>query len=251
MEFVIRHDPAAFRSAVLAAMVHALLFALLFFGVRWQSRHADTVEVQLWSQLPAIPQPAPPQVEVKPEPAPAPKIESKPEPKPELKMESKLEPAPKKPDIVVAKKATPKKPVAPKERPLPKIDEQKLLREQLAREQAALKPELDKQAEIDRQKREAASAQARAVADWIGRISAKVRSNVALPTDVQGNPEAIFDLVLLPTGDVLQVSLRKSSGIKVLDDAVERAIKKSSPLPKPERAELFQRNLELKYRPLD
>ena len=36
-----------------------------------------------------------------------------------------------------------------------------------------------------------------------------------------------------------------------LDAAIERAILKSSPLPKPEQADLFSRQLDLRYRPLD
>ena len=72
-----------------------------------------------------------------------------------------------------------------------------------------------------------------------------------LPPGIPGNPEAIFDVVQLPTGDVDSVKLRKSSGHKAYDDAVERAIFKSSPLPKPDRPEQFQRSLEIKFRPLD
>jgi len=47
------------------------------------------------------------------------------------------------------------------------------------------------------------------------------------------------------------VQLRKSSGTRAYDDAVQRAILKSSPLPRPERAEIFTRALTLKFRPLD
>jgi colicin import membrane protein len=47
------------------------------------------------------------------------------------------------------------------------------------------------------------------------------------------------------------VKLRKSSGVRAYDDAVQRAILKASPLPKPVPADLFQRNLELHFRPLD
>ena len=55
----------------------------------------------------------------------------------------------------------------------------------------------------------------------------------------------------LPTGEVMSAKLRKSSGHKAYDAAVERAILKSSPLPKPDRPEQFQRALEIKFRPLD
>jgi len=50
---------------------------------------------------------------------------------------------------------------------------------------------------------------------------------------------------------VLAAKLRKSSGVKAYDDAVERAILKSSPLPLPERREVFEARLELKFRPQD
>ena len=53
----------------------------------------------------------------------------------------------------------------------------------------------------------------------------------------------------LPTGEVIDVRLAKSSGVRAYDDAVQRAILKSSPLPRPAQAELFVRTLELRFRP--
>jgi colicin import membrane protein len=52
-------------------------------------------------------------------------------------------------------------------------------------------------------------------------------------------------------GEIIDAQLRKSSGVRAYDDAVQRAILKSSPLPRPERADLFQRSLTLKFRPTD
>jgi colicin import membrane protein len=72
-----------------------------------------------------------------------------------------------------------------------------------------------------------------------------------LPPDIKGNPEAIFDVVQLPTGEVLSARLRKSSGNGAYDEAVERAILKSSPLPEPDRREQFARELQLKFRPVE
>lgn len=64
-------------------------------------------------------------------------------------------------------------------------------------------------------------------------IAAKVKSNMhyAGSTDEPGNPRAAFKVEQLPTGEILSVRLIKSSGIPQFDDAVERAINKSSPLP--------------------
>ena len=117
------------------------------------------------------------------------------------------------------------------------------LRVQAEREQAARA--LQQKADAD------ASARARAEADYVRRIQSKVKGNVVLPPDMAGNPEAIFDVVQLPTGEIIDAVLRKSSGSRAYDDAVQRAIVKSSPLPRPDRPDLFQRTLTLKFRPQD
>ena len=46
-------EPGKLPSVVLAVLVHVLLAAFLFFGVRWQSSHPEVVEVELWNNLPA------------------------------------------------------------------------------------------------------------------------------------------------------------------------------------------------------
>jgi colicin import membrane protein len=91
----------------------------------------------------------------------------------------------------------------------------------------------------------------KARAQWADRIRAKIRSNIVLPPELAGNPEAVFDVELLPTGEVLAAKLRRSSGSRTYDEAVERAILKSSPLPLPERREVFETRLELRFRPKD
>jgi colicin import membrane protein len=202
-----------------------VLFAVLVFGVRWQNRPPETVTVELWEP------PAAPRVEP---PKPVPVAEPEP-PKPEPRVE--------KPDIAVKEPVKAKPP--PRPEPKRRVDEtQKRMREELAREQASLERQRAQEELQD-------LARSRAMATWIQKVQAKIRGNIVLPPDVKGNPEAIFDVVQLPTGEVLAVKLRKSSGHKALDDAIERAILKSSPLPKPDRPELFTRGFELKYHPLD
>ena len=139
-----------------------------------------------------------------------------------------------------------------------KQDEQKRLAEARDR-QAREATELKAQAERERTARDAqqkateaeAAARSRAEADYIRRIQAKVKGNVTLPPDMSGNPEAIFEVVQLPTGEIIDAVLRESSGVRAYDEAVQRAIQKSSPLPRPDRPELFQRSLTLKFRPQD
>lgn len=86
-------------------------------------------------------------------------------------------------------------------------------------------------------------------AGYVDKIRTKIRNYVLVPSDIKGNPEAVFDVVQIPSGDVIDVKLVKSSGYQLYDDAVERAIRKASPLPKPDRPEQFQRELRLKFKP--
>jgi colicin import membrane protein len=61
-----------------------------------------------------------------------------------------------------------------------------------------------------------------------------------------------FRISLMPTGELLgQPKMTKSSNINSCDDAVERAIIQSQPLPLPKDSGLFSKlkNLELKFHP--
>ena len=238
-------EPGKVPSIVLALVVHLLLLVFLFFGVRWQSRQPEAVMVELWNIPPA---PVAEQVVAQPEPPPKPEVkpEIKPEPKP---VEKAVEPP--KPDIVLEKKKEVKKEAPKKPEPKLNLDRSKDIRAQLERETAALSQQLDKDRILDQMRREAATAAATADAAYIGKLKGKIKSNIVLPPDIPGNPEAIFDVVQLPTGEIMSVKLRKSSAHTAYDAAVERAILKSSPLPKPDRPEQFQRSLEIKFRPLE
>lgn len=69
---------------------------------------------------------------------------------------------------------------------------------------------------------------------YLAKLKTKIRGNVILPPNLQGNPASVFRVTQLPSGEVIDVKLIKSSGNPQLDSAVERAIRKSSPLPTPE-----------------
>ncbi|MHB8666827.1 MAG: energy transducer TonB [Burkholderiales bacterium] len=246
-------EPGKVPSVVLAVLVHLLLAMFLIFGVHWQSHEPEAVAVDLWSSLPA-PAKVEPVPEVKPVPQVTPAPEPKPEPKAEIKPEPKVEKVvePKKPDIALEKKKEVKKEEQKKPPPKLKLDLRKDISAQLKRETAAVNQRLEQERLAEQAQREAATvAAATADAAYVARLQGKIKSNVVLPPDIPGNPEAIFDVVQLPDGEVMSVTLRKSSGIQAYDAAVERAIRKSSPLPKPERPDQFRRNLELKFRPLD
>jgi colicin import membrane protein len=125
------------------------------------------------------------------------------------------------------------------------------------REKAARRlRELTATMEHERAQQRAGEAQASAtqalIDDHIARISAKVRQRVILPTDLEGNPEAVFQVALLASGEVVTAKLLKSSGSTPYDAAVQRAILAAQPLPVPEDPQLFHatfQNFLLSFRP--
>ncbi len=230
LAFPPQREPAFVRSFLLAAAVHAVLIGVMFLGVRFQSYAPDTVEVELW--------------ETQPQPEPQPRIEPPKPPPPQVEPER---PAVK-PDIALREKPKPKP--KPKAEP-PKSDPafEKRMREQLAMEQKAVAEQQLREL-IARQERAARNS---ALAAWTDKIKSRIRSRIPVQVAqaVPGNPEAVFNVSLLPTGEVLTVRMTRSSGNKPYDEAVERAIMGASPLPKPDDASLFQRQLELRFRPQD
>lgn len=255
-------EPGKKYALALTVLVHAVLVAVLFFGVQWKRKPPEVYEVELWS-----PRPVPP---VQALPPPEPRVESKPEPKPLPKVEP---PPPKKPEIAVKqeKKPEPKKPEPPKPEPKklePKLEPKKPepkpqpvdpFKEMLEREERQLKSTAKASAANAQQLANAAAAEAeqrasankRGLESYAAKIRGKVRGNIVLPPNIPGNPEAIFEVNQLPSGEVLSVRLKRSSGNAGLDGAIERAILKSSPLPKPDNPALFERTLEIKYKPFE
>jgi len=245
-------EPGKKYALTFTILVHVGLVAALFLGVQWKRSQPEVMEVELWSARPMPAQvvpPSPPPPEVKPEPKPLPKVEPKPEPLP-----------PKKPDIAIKeekKKPEPKKPEPKKPEPKPEVKPPPKLPDfskELSRETADLKPRPNTQQMANAAAAEAeqrASSNKRGLADYASKIRGKVRGNIVLPPGIQGNPEAVFEVSQLPSGEVLDVKLKRSSGNPALDSAIERALRKSSPLPKPDDPSLFQRTLEIKYKPFE
>ncbi len=87
--------------------------------------------------------------------------------------------------------------------------------------------------------------------EYIARIQSKIRGMLIIPPGLQGNPQVVYHVSLLPTGDVLTVKLVRSSGQPAYDEAAQRAIYKASPLPMPPDAGLAQqfRELDLPFTP--
>jgi len=123
-------------------------------------------------------------------------------------------------------------------------------------EQQKVAQEAKARAEEDARKRalaEAAAAKQKQLAQFMERIKQKVRSRVVVPPGINGNPEAVYSVTLIPGGEVLEIKLVKSSGVPAYDAALERAIRAAEPLPVPTDPDLFQklREANYKFRPFE
>lgn len=242
-------------AAALALGVHVLFVLMLVFGVSWQTHHPEAVMVDLWETLPdtppppASPRPPPPVKAPKPAPvAPTPKpVEKEPPPPktPDIAQEKKkaeaerlkklqaMQAAEEKARAEAAKALREKQQAEQKRQALLRQMEEEDLKQRVAAEAAANEARLARltQAQAAANKRQAEVASV--VGQYRDQISAKVRGNTRLPDNLKGNPEVRCLVKLLPTGEVLSVRVTKSSGNPAYDDAVVRAIEKSSPLPLP------------------
>ncbi len=251
-----RWSAAKWIAGILAITVHVAFVLFLIFSVNWQNPKPEPVTAELYVPPPEKIEPAkPPPEPPKPEPEPKPPVEpAKPPPAvlppaPDIALKAKQERL-KKEQVERERK---EKLEAEKREAERRAQQEKRLadaRERQAREAEALKAQAERERQTQ-QKIAADAARAKADADYIRRIQAKVKGNVTLPPDIPGNPEAVFDIVQLPTGEIIDVQLVKSSGVRAYDEAVQRAILKSSPLPRPDSADMFRRGITLKFRPLD
>ena len=261
----------AWKAGMYAIVVHGVLLGALLISFNWKSAHPvlNVAEVELWDSLPTS--------AVAPPPVPEPNVEPKPEPKveppPIIKEEPKPEPKVEEPkvDIELEKKK--------EEEKLKKLEEDKLKKEnadKLKKLQAALNestPEntknekkaedalkklqqdalAEENAAGEQQAKAARAAASKGVMDEYRRkIQDKIKGNVNKTLCGDGDPVLKFQISLMPTGELSgNPKLSKTSGIEACDEAVERAIIASQPLPMPEDAELKSefKNLNLTFNP--
>jgi colicin import membrane protein len=261
----------SWKAGILAIGVHAVLLVAMLISFNWKDAHSvlNVTEVELWDKIPKSNPPEIKEVKKPEEPKPVPKEE---EPKP--KIEDKPKPDEPKVDIEFEKM---KKELEQKEQEqkLKELDElrkkealdkiKKEAREDELREKKTAEKKINddklrklKEDMLNENGTDDAKASSAANASLIGeyteKIKTKIRNNVNKSLCGDGNPQLIFEISVLPTGQISgNPNITKSSGNVTCDQAVERAIIASEPLPLPDDPSLKAqfKNLKLKFRPND
>ena len=241
------------RAFALAVVMHGVLFAFLWVGIRWNNDPVG-VDAEIWDISTQMAAPKAPEPEPQPEPEPPARTPEPPPLPPEV-----VKPLPKDPDIALQKK---------KEKEKKEAEEKKLAELKKKLEEAKREAELEKQEKLDKLEKEKAkklaelkekekAAKARAAEmqrimgsaaagstgtaarstapnldkGYVAKLRTKIMGRIDYPGAKQ-DIEARFMVSQLPSGEVMSVKKTKSSGVAAYDTAVENAIYKASPLPK-------------------
>ena len=253
-------------------VIHLALFIFMIFSVNWQVKTPYYAEVELWDAIPT---------QIKPKPLikrATPKAQ-----KPQPSIAEKIEEAKKDADIQLKKKkaAELKKKKAAELKKIEQLKKKALEEEKLAELQKRLledeevekvQKKLLEQDDLERLQEElrnkdlaketriaiegtqdlVAGTNSGELEKYKALIQQKIYQNVNKQLCGLDPLELIFEIVLMPTGDLIGgAKMIKSSKIESCDQAVERAILQAQPLPMPQDNRLFSqlKKLKLKFQP--
>lgn len=248
---------------ILPALVTVLLHAALVLALtaNWQNNREPAARVvprhvraQLVTLDKASAKPAQKAVASRPSPPP-PKPKAEP-PKPKVEA-PKPKPQPPKPQPKPQAKAQAKP--AAKPPPDPKVLEQARQREEQQRKAA------ERQRRMEREMALALAAEDEAVQaendeafamTYTDAIATAIEDNWSRPPSARRGMEVILRLQLIPTGEVVAVSVLKSSGDEAFDRSAINAVHKAARFPEvaqapPKVFESHLRSLQLKFNPED
>ena len=253
-------------------VIHLALFIFMIFSVNWQVKTPYYAEVELWDAIPT---------QIKPKPLikrATPKVQ-----KPQPSIAEKIVEAKKDADIQLKKKkaAELKKKKAAELKKIEQLKKKALEEEKLAELQKRLledeevekvQKKLLEQDDLERLQEElrnkdlaketriaiegtqdlVAGTNSGELEKYKALIQQKIYQNVNKQLCGLDPLELIFEIVLMPTGDLIGgAKMIKSSKIESCDQAVERAILQAQPLPMPQDNRLFSqlKKLKLKFQP--
>lgn len=283
MKFLKLENNDELQANLFSFAIHLALLLVMIFSVGWQTKTPYYGEVELWDSVPV-------QKKInKTQATPKKKIKQKQNTKAQKSAEAKAKvKAQKEADIKLKKKKAAEKKAA--EKKAKKLKKQKAIKElkkkvlkqekidklkkemlekekverlqqQIIEQQKIEKMQAElRESELKKQKKPALEGE-NEVKGGVNTgelnkykllIQQKIQQNVNQQLCGLDYITLEFRISLMPTGELLgQPKMTKSSKIKSCDDAVERAIIQSQPLPLPKDSGLFSKlkNLELKFHP--
>ena len=257
--------------------IHLALFLVMIFSVGWQTKTPYYGEVELWDSVPVQKKinktQATPKKKIKKQKKTT-KVQKSAEAKAKIQKEADIKLKKKKAAEKKAKKLKKQKAIKDlkkkvlKQEKIDKLKKEMLEKEKVERlqQQVIEQQKIEKmqaelrESELKQQKKPALEGEDEVkggvntgeLNKYKLLIQQKIQQNVNQQLCGLDYITLEFRISLMPTGELLgQPKMTKSSKIKSCDDAVERAIIQSQPLPLPKDSGLFSKlkNLELKFHP--
>jgi colicin import membrane protein len=276
-------------SIVQSVLLHAALVGAAAYG--WWQFHAPpppiphtlAIEASVVSGQALAPRPAPP-APVKPQPVPqaAPQPDNTGPPAPTAEELAARAKAAQEAEEKIQREADEKRAAQAAAEEKRKTDEQKAAQEAEKKrqdEQAEEKRKADEKRQADEkrladQKRQQQETQDRAqmeqdlksdlaaeehqmaarsgeLASWEAQIQARIQRAWLKPPSARSGIDCIVYVTQVPGGEVTKVRLGQCNGDAAVRESIQAAAYRASPLPPPPDPALFQRDLEIQFKPVD
>jgi colicin import membrane protein len=113
----------------------------------------------------------------------------------------------------------------------------------------------DSQAELQRnlaaEERLVAVRTGPAMSSWIQQITARIQRAWIRPPSARAGIDCTLNVTQVPGGEIVSVKLGSCNGDEAVRESIEAAAYRASPLPPPPDPALFERDLEIHFRPTD
>ena len=88
-----------------------------------------------------------------------------------------------------------------------------------------------------------------ALVSWVGQISARIQRAWLRPPSARPGIQCVLHITQAPGGAVLSAKIESCNGDQAVRESIEAAAYRASPLPPPPDPSLFERDLEVTFRP--
>ena len=129
--------------------------------------------------------------------------------------------------------------------------EAEIERQRLENERLRAEAQAARLAEIDAESNRLAAMTATAKAAYMFAIRQRVMNRWAVPASATAGTECIAHIRQLPGGEVISVRIGQCNGDSAVRRSIESAIRMASPLPTPKDPSVFDRDIQLEFRPRD
>jgi colicin import membrane protein len=130
-----------------------------------------------------------------------------------------------------------------------KAREAEIERQRLENERLRAEAEAARQAELDAESGRLQAMEANAKAAYAFAIRQRIMTRWVQPPTATAGIECIVNIKQLPGGEVVSVNIGRCNGDAAVQRSIEAAVRKASPLPSPADPSVFQRDIQLEFRP--